>query len=310
MSRSSTGRRGSRARACSRRAGSRSAIVAAGHGLDGGGVVVGAFQHGHARQHLELGQQDRQRGGNDLVPRVLEGRPVDRGRPVMVAQAHQEHLGQAALDPTGERGVGLHPVHHHDVVGLDGQAVAVHGDPELGAAQMDGGHVGMDRAADAVGGDPVAGEQRLLARRGGATVAAHGGDDERVEAERAQVRHRRPHDGGQLRDAPAADRDRHGLARRDRGAQAETLEAIDGGACRVIDHGPRALVERPTDPGEQATHAAQHTKRRSSLVDRRCWSTSGDQTHSGRRHSRRCLAPGGAALPPASRAARSPLRGR
>ena len=91
---------------------------------------------------------------------------VDLRGPLALAQADGQHLEQAALVPSGERGVRLDPVEQDDAVGLDrrcGRSGSA-GRSEL-VPEHDRVHLGADRAADGVLGDAELGQERLLARR-------------------------------------------------------------------------------------------------------------------------------------------------
>ena len=80
----------------------------------------------------------------------------------------------------------LDAVGQHDAVGLIGVLVEVDRQPDGVGAQDHGFHVGLDRHAHRLGGHAVAGQQLALALGGGAAVAAHRGDDERLIAHLTQ----------------------------------------------------------------------------------------------------------------------------
>ena len=170
--------------------------------------LVGIFQEGDAerdrgflqQERADFGQQDAQAGQAQLV---------DLGRALVLAQADGEHLEQAALVLAGEGGVGLDAVQEDDAVGLEGVAVEVNGQAERVGAEHDGVHVGQDGAAHAVWAvTPNSARSASWPSAVPPAVAAHRGDDEGGEAQRAQGVDRRAGDTGDAGDASTADRER------------------------------------------------------------------------------------------------------
>ena len=119
------------------------------------------------------------------------------------------------------------------------------GSPQLLVPMRHGGHVGLDRHAEGLLADAVLGQQLALALGGGAAVAAHRGDDERLRAQVAQAVERGADDGGQVGDAAAADADGHPVAAAHAAGQREPLPLPADLAGDVGDDGLRGgLAER------------------------------------------------------------------
>ena len=152
-------------------------------------------------------------GGDHDVEPALQSVAVIRRGSCVVAEADDEHLHEATLEVPREVGVRLHAIHKDDAVGLSREAVhderqAVH------LAEIDHVERRAHGRPDAGLGDATFGEYFALTLAGGATVRAHGRDDERAAAGVAQPGHDGPYDAGQTVDAAAADAYRDPRVRR------------------------------------------------------------------------------------------------
>ena len=109
---------------------------------DPGGLLARRSRAGprRARPGSARAGRRRPRGASLQEPRQAE--LVDLGGPLALAQADREHLEQAALVPSGERGVRLDPVEQDDAVGLVGVAVEVDRQAEGVGAEADRVHLG------------------------------------------------------------------------------------------------------------------------------------------------------------------------
>ena len=122
-------------------------------------------------------------------------------------------------------------------------------------AQDDGVHVGLDGHAHGFGRHAVAGQELALAVGGGAAVAPHRGDDERLVAHLAQRVDDRPGDPSDAADAPAADP--HG----DRTAPGDSLAAAGSSESTGGPFPARPPTGAGESIGERGPGAEVHAKR-------------------------------------------------
>jgi hypothetical protein len=161
-----------------------------------------------AAQHGHFVQRDLHRAPEDFLVAVMARRAVVLRGAGALAKADDEHLDQAAAEGVAEEiGVGLDAVDDEDAVGGERGLAEPHGQSILVHADLAGVHRGADRHAERLFADTVVGEQLGLAFGCGATVAAHGGDNERFALRGAEEIQDFADDRLQVRNAAAADAD-------------------------------------------------------------------------------------------------------
>jgi hypothetical protein len=185
-----------------------------------------------------VGQRGPRRG--DQV--VLQPGRVQRLRAEVVAQADADHLHEAAAQRRPQRRVRLDPVDREDRVGRQRRGAEVHRHAIGRRRDLRDLLGGVQRYAERRLGDPVIREQGELPGHRRATVAAHGGDDERPQPGRPERRDHGGDDALDLRDAAAAAGHRHPRVRAQRGRQ--RLRGASRGAGHVVERrGARPLLD-------------------------------------------------------------------
>ena len=196
--------------------------------------------------------------GNRLREPDVHGRPVGHDRPLMLPQADDQHLHQAAFDVGSEVGVGLDTVHQDDVIRLGGVLVYQHREPPRHPADLYRLHGRQDGDPHALGRHAIARQDLELSLRCGATVTPHGRDNERLRPERLQALARGFQNRGDVGDAAAAPGDGHPGA----GLHApRQVQLADLGRDRhgdVHHHGGVDLLSDPMHLGKQ--HGRLHRK--------------------------------------------------
>ena len=129
-----------------------------------------------------------------------------------------------------------------DVVGLVGVNVELHGHAVIRAADLHRFHGGANGRADDVLRQAVALEDGALALGGGAAVAAHCGNDERLGAAGAHIVHHRADDGLEIGDLAAAAADAHAHAGAKRFLRAAAVERLPHGGGHVLDALGNAMI--------------------------------------------------------------------
>ena len=155
---------------------------------------------------------------DDAVEAVVDNGLVVQGRAFVLAQADEHHLVQAALDFADKVGVWLDAANDGHVVGFERVFVEKDRDAILGRAHLYGLHGRLDGRAGVLLGDAVAFDDSLLCLGDAAGVAAHGGDEEGLEAEGLELGHETFDHKRDIGNATAADGDGDGLAGIDFGA--------------------------------------------------------------------------------------------
>ncbi len=143
---------------------------------------------------------------------------IDLGS-VMLAQADQHHLHQAAFHVARKRGVGFDAAADHDVVGLVGEPIEVDRETFARVADHHGLHAGADGAAAKRLSNPVLLDQPALTLGRPAGMAAHRRNKEGLGAQFLEMLGNRLDDQVDVGDAAAAGGDRHGLPGLDLGLQ-------------------------------------------------------------------------------------------
>ncbi len=123
---------------------------------------------------------------------------------IVLAQADEHHLHQAAFDIADEAGMRLDAVADDDVIGVEGVLIEVDGKALGGFADDHRVHAGPNRAPAKRFGDAVAGQDANLLLGGSAAVAAHGRHDERLTAQAPHVPNDFSEHQGDVGDAAAA----------------------------------------------------------------------------------------------------------
>ena len=125
-----------------------------------------------------------------------------------LAQSDGHHLEHAAFDATAQIGMGLHPVHYHNPVGLPRKAVGENGKSVGSCSHLKR----LDRRADfrahARLGDSIVSQNLPLALGRSAPMTAHGGENEGARALRLEPAARDADNLLQAGNAAAADRHR------------------------------------------------------------------------------------------------------
>ena len=155
---------------------------------------------------------------DDAVEAVVDNGLVVQGCAFVLAQADEHHLVQAAFDFADKVSVRLDAANDGNVVGFKGVFVEKDGDAVLGRTHLDGFHGRLNGCAGVLFGDAVAFDDFLLRLGDAAAVAAHGGDEEGLEAEGLELGHEAFDHERDIGNAAAADRDGDGLAGIDFGA--------------------------------------------------------------------------------------------
>ena len=155
---------------------------------------------------------------DDAVEAVVDNGLVVQGRAFVLAQADEHHLVQAAFDFADKVGVWLDAANDGHVVGFERVLVEKDGDAVFSRAHLYGLHGRLDRCASVLLGDAVAFDDSLLRLGDAAAVAAHGRNEEGLEAEGFELGHETFDHQRDIGNAATADGDGDGLAGIDFGA--------------------------------------------------------------------------------------------
>jgi hypothetical protein len=128
---------------------------------------------------------------DDVIEWVIHECTVVNFCALMLPEADEQHLHQAALVIAKQLRVRLHAPHHHDVVCCHRVATKVNGDTLRRVLNHRRLHPRAHGAAEGFLGDAVVAENSALAVRRAAAVAAHRRDDERLRSGCAEKIHGR-----------------------------------------------------------------------------------------------------------------------
>src|SRR5690606_38991006 len=134
------------------------------------------------------------------------------GSLLFLAEADDRHFDQATFVTSAKIGVELDAIDEEDAIGSVGETIHVKRVRKVAAIEFRDLHGGANGTADLLLGDTVGSKRFLLAFGGGATVAAHGGDDEGLRSRYLETGDRGADDGLEIGDAAASNRDGNGSA--------------------------------------------------------------------------------------------------
>ena len=163
---------------------------------------------------------------------------------MLLAHADDEHLADAALDLAAEVRVGLDAADRDQEIRRIGELVQMDLQAAPGVRDHLSIHGGADRSAHGLLRHAVALDDAALTLSLGARVAAHGGDDKRVCADRLDLIADGTDDAGDVRHVTAARGNADTVAGLDAVERALAAHSLRNGALDVID---MAVVHLMTD---------------------------------------------------------------
>ncbi len=165
-------------------------------------------------------------------------------RAALLAKADDGHLGRPALDLAAKVGVRLDPRDQERVVGSAGIQPLVEWDTVGKAAYLAHLHRGVDGCTNRGLCHPQLGQHVELALGRSAAMAAHGRDDERLQARLDKACDNGPHNHRQVGDTAAAGAHRDRVSLPHARQQAAGFERGARGLCHVVHAGSiKALLD-------------------------------------------------------------------
>jgi len=205
--------------------------------------VIGILDEADGK-HVRLLLDDGAREFLDIGSHALEAKLVALICAVLLAHADDEHFADAALDLAAEVRVGLDAADRDQEIRRIGELVQMDLQAALRMRDHLSIHGGADRSAHGLLRHAVALDDAALTLSLGARVAAHGGDDKRVCADRLDLIADGADDAGDVRHITAARGNADTVAGLDAVERALAAHSLRNGALDVID---MAVVHLMTD---------------------------------------------------------------